>query len=411
MLKILQRRNFALLWCGQLISIAGDWAVLIALPFYVYVLTGSTLATGSMFIIETLPRVLIGSVAGVFVDRCDYRRTMIVSDLLRAALLSPLFVVHSAHDLWIVYLVALAQATVSQFFVPAESALLPCLVSAESLVTANSLNSLGQQIARLLAPPLGGALMASLGFYSVVWFDSGSFLLSAILITLIILPPKQKAIAGNAQDLLSVSSSIWRDWQAGLVVVWHDSLINILFATTAICMVGEGILTVLLTPFVREILQGDAVTLGWMMSAQAVGSLLGASLIGSFGQRISSIHLIVFGALGWGLIDLAIFNTTVLLLTLTLFVVVGVPLIGLHVTINALLQQTSTDQYRGRIFGALGTLNALMMLIGMIIGGFGGDWFSIRLTLDLACGLFVIAGLTAWIRLAGSSNKNALIAF
>ncbi|MCC6189150.1 MAG: hypothetical protein IT318_08940 [Anaerolineales bacterium] len=96
---------------------------------------------------------------------------------------------------------------------------------------------------------------------------------------------------------------------------------------------------------------------------------------------------------------------------MTLFAVVGIPLIGLYVTINALLQQTTADHYRGRIFGALGTLSALMMLIGMIIGGLGGDWFGIRLTLNLACGLFVIAGLATWLRLAGSKKMNAPASF
>lgn len=244
MLTVLRQRNFTLLWCGQLVSIAGDWAVLIALPFYVYSLTGSTLATGGMFIIETLPRVLIGSVAGVFVDRWDYRRTMIVSDLVRAALLLPLLAVRSFSDLWIVYLVALVQATVSQFFVPAENALLPRLVSTDHLVTANSLNSLGQQVARLLAPPLGGVFMASLGLHSVVWFDSATFLLSAILIALITFSPKQKTDLERPRGVSPVWFAFWREWRAGLAVVQHDALINTLFATSAICMVGEGILTV-----------------------------------------------------------------------------------------------------------------------------------------------------------------------
>jgi hypothetical protein len=64
-LTVLRQRNFGLLWLGQLISTAGDWVLFIALPFYVFSLTGSALATGVMFIVETLPRVLLGSVAGV----------------------------------------------------------------------------------------------------------------------------------------------------------------------------------------------------------------------------------------------------------------------------------------------------------------------------------------------------------
>src|SRR6202140_1528925 len=69
MLAVLRQRNFGLLWVGQNISMVGDWVLFVALPFYIYALTGSTLATGIMFIVQTLPRLFFGSVAGVFVDR------------------------------------------------------------------------------------------------------------------------------------------------------------------------------------------------------------------------------------------------------------------------------------------------------------------------------------------------------
>src|SRR6201986_749013 len=101
MLATLRQRNFALLWFGSLISFVGDWVLLIALPVYIYDLTGSTLATGAMFIAQTLPRLLFGSLAGVFVDRWDRRWTMIVANLACTAVLP----VHSVADLWIVYLI------------------------------------------------------------------------------------------------------------------------------------------------------------------------------------------------------------------------------------------------------------------------------------------------------------------
>ena len=93
MFAILRQRNFALLWMGAVISRLGDWLLLIVLPLFVYQRTGSALATGIMFIVETLPGLCFGSLAGVFADRWDRRRTMIVTDLLRALILLPLFLV------------------------------------------------------------------------------------------------------------------------------------------------------------------------------------------------------------------------------------------------------------------------------------------------------------------------------
>src|SRR5258708_17143494 len=104
MLAALRQRNFAFLWFGQVISMIGDWVLFIALPFYVYTLTGSTLATGMMFIVETIPRLFFGSIAGGFVDRWDRKRTMFIAELSQAFLLIPLFLVHALHCPWIMYI-------------------------------------------------------------------------------------------------------------------------------------------------------------------------------------------------------------------------------------------------------------------------------------------------------------------
>src|SRR6266496_5856951 len=138
MLATLRHRNFALLWIAGLISFVGDWALFIALPVYVYDLTGSTLATGTMFVAQSLPRLLLGSIAGVFVDRWDRRRTMIVANLLSAVTLLLLLPVRSIADLWLVYLAAFLQASIALFFQPAESALVPTLVGEEHLIHANA---------------------------------------------------------------------------------------------------------------------------------------------------------------------------------------------------------------------------------------------------------------------------------
>ncbi len=87
MLAPLRQRDFALLWVADLISLAGDWVLIAALPVYVYERIGSTLALGLTWLAYALPGVLFGSVAGVFVDRWDRRRTMVVVNLLQAALM------------------------------------------------------------------------------------------------------------------------------------------------------------------------------------------------------------------------------------------------------------------------------------------------------------------------------------
>lgn len=102
-----------------------------------------------------VPQVLLSSVAGVFVDRWDLKRTMVIADLLLAAGLLPLLAVHGPDRLWIVFVVMFWEGAVQQFFLPAEQALLPGLVPDDRLVTANAPNGQNRDLARLIGSALG----------------------------------------------------------------------------------------------------------------------------------------------------------------------------------------------------------------------------------------------------------------
>jgi MFS family permease len=128
MIMLLRQRNYGLLWSSQLISQTGTWALLAALPFYVFQLTGSVVATGTMFLVEVIPPILLGSVAGVFVDRWDRRWTMIGANVVRGLLLLLLLAFSSKEQIWVVYVVAFLESVVNLFFGPANNALLPQLV-------------------------------------------------------------------------------------------------------------------------------------------------------------------------------------------------------------------------------------------------------------------------------------------
>jgi Na+/melibiose symporter-like transporter len=407
MLSTLRQRNFALLWFGGLISLAGDWVLFIALPIYVYTLTGSTLATSAMFIAEMIPNLLLGSIAGVFVDRWDRKRTMIVANLLLALGLLPLLAVQSAQQLWIVYSVAFVESAIAQFFKPAESALLPQLVGEEHLVAANSLNALNQNLARLVGPALGGVIAGLLGLPGVILIDAASFLIAGALIALISGRPTRASQSSEATpDAVGAWVAVWREWLAGLRLVRRERPILIVFVMLAITSLGEGIMGVLFVVFVKRVLGGGALELGWLMSAQAVGGLIGGLLVGSAGRIFAPARLIGLSGVLFGAIDLAIFNYPAfvpgIVLGLILFVVVGIPGVGFATGVNTLLQTTVADQYRGRIFGALGTTQGLLMLIGTASAGALGDRLGVVTVLNIQGGGYILAGLIALALLRGA---------
>jgi MFS family permease len=157
----------------------GDWILRVGLVYRVYALTGSTVASALTMASSFLPQVLLGALAGVFADRWDRRRTMIVANLLLAAGLLPLLLVRGAGQVWIVFAVLLFESIVQQFFSPAEQALLPRLVPDDQLITANAVSGRTQNLARLTGSGLGGVIAAASGIAGVALADAASFVISA----------------------------------------------------------------------------------------------------------------------------------------------------------------------------------------------------------------------------------------
>ena len=268
MLALVRQRNFGCIWVGGLISLIGDWMLLTALPVYVYQSTGSTLATGAMLAARVMPRVLLGSVAGVFVDRWDRRRTLIVANLLLALGLLPLLVVTSGDKLWLVYVVALVQSAIAQFVTPALGALLPRLVGHRELLRANSLNALSNDISRLVGPALGGIVVASTGLAGVAMLDSASFAVAASMAALTRVgysPSKPSTSTLHASPTSAAWAVVAQQWLEGLRRVPSSRVLTVMFGFIAISAIGEGVMGSLLAPFVSTVLGGDAPAYGWIV--------------------------------------------------------------------------------------------------------------------------------------------------
>ena len=392
---LLRRRNFALLWVGQLVSQIGDMVLMIALPFYVYQLTGSLFHTGLMYIVETLPRILFGSLAGVFVDRWDRRWTLIASDLGRAAVLLLLMLVRAPNHLWLIYAVAGMQAVLALFFAPALSAITPTLVGEQRLVAANALQSVSESLMRFIGPPLGGALFALVGLTGVVLVDSTSFVFSAALLLLIGASKQHVDAVRRAPAIGTLWVQLWREWLDGLRLVRERPIITGLFVTCGLFAFSQGLVAAPLIVFVREVMGGTALTLGWMAMAQGVGSLLGAGLVERASTVVDPAYLIGVPLVVAGCIVLVFINVPVLVVVLPLIATMGLFIVGFFVTTQTLIQRHIADQYRGRVAGALGTTTALMALLGMLIASTLGDRVGAVALLDSSGALTALAGVVA----------------
>ena len=401
MFPVLKQRNFALLWMGQLISIIGDWVLIAALPFYVYDVTGSALSTGVTFMAMVMPSVLFGSIAGVFVDRWNRKRTMIVADVLRACVLLLLLLVHSPQQVWLVYVAAFLESTISQFFGPAKNAVVPLLVGKEHLMEANSLNAAGDNAARLVGPSLGGALLGLIGLSSVAILDSASFLISAFMILFISVPSDVFEEPSKKDDAAGIWTAMWGEWHTGLNLVRKEALIRSLFIVAGMGMLADSILTVLIVVFVKEILGVGAIEFGWLMTARGMGGLVGGLIVAKLSRVLKPTTLLKAGLFGIGVIFFITINFPVFYVALILIAFAGIPAMAWTISEQTLLQGSVEDKYRGRIFGTYATTIALMTLVGMAFGSIAGDALGAILTLNISAFLYVIAGIVALIMFRG----------
>ena len=416
-LTLLRDRRFALLWLGGLISLTGNWMLMAGLPLAVYQLTDSTLATGAIFIAGVIPRIALGTVAGVFVDRWDRRRVLIVANLALAATLLPLLLVQSEDSVWLVYVVAVVQSSLALVVVPAEGALLPRLVGDELLVPANALNALNNQIARLVGPAIGGVVVGFGGLGAVAVLDALTYLAAALLIGAIAVDarPQRPELASDA------AARLWArlrgDWVDGMRVIRDaGETTRMVLAFAAITGLGEGVIITLFVPFAVDVLDGGGPLYGALISAQAIGGLAGGFALGILGSPLPPARLLALSAIVFGLVDLVIFTYPTFLdgyvLALVLMVVVGFPAAALYAAYTTLTQTAVVDAYRGRLIAAVTTIGSLTMLVGMIIASVLGDVVGIVPLLIVQAASYPAFGLIAlargWSRLVPAAASGTM---
>ena len=389
MLAVLRRRNFALLWTGGLVSMAGDWVLNAALPFFVYEETGSTVATAGMIVARLAPAVLLGSFAGVFVDRWSRKRVLVLANLLQGATVALLLLVPGEAWLWIVFAVGAVESVVAAFSSPAESALLPTLVDESELLAANALNTLNNRIGRLAGAPLGGTLLAYAGLEAVVLVDVATFVVAAALISPISAPHTPRVLV-DAGSALRRFTTEWRD---GLRIVGRERTIAVLFLVFSLMTFGGTMLDPLTVAWVRDVLEEGPQVYAWILTVHAASGIAGSLFVGQFGARFSPRILI-----GWASLIAAAalglrYNLPSVTLVLAMSALGGVTSVAAAIGSETLAMQSVRDEFRGRVFGSLNATLGLMSLAGAATGGLLAEVVGIVPMLNVAVALTALAGV------------------
>ncbi len=396
--------SFSALWVGQVISLFGDRINQLALVAFVFEITDSPVAVAITFLVSTIPNLIFSPVAGALVDRWDQKQVLVVSDLLRAALVL-LIPVAVLINVWLAYPLVFAITTVSIFFRPARVAILPRIVAEEDLLSANSAMWVGETIADVINYPIAGLFVVFLAssLPLAFWFDAVTYLGSAVLLATIVVPPMVRRVRGTAGRPMGLSMtatgkrSIRRDLQVGWSFLRHET---VLLANTLQGTVGQfavGVFTVSSIVLAREITKspGDEyrATYAFMETAIGLGNLIGGFALGLIATRVQKGRLIIAAYVAFGALVFLVGNSSSVYVVLGLLFGVGVANMAFIIPSQTLFQERTPPELMGRVVSfrfavVFGGMSIAMGVGGLLTASFGpGPVIAVAGLISMAAGL------------------------
>jgi MFS family permease len=392
-LRLVRNRNFSLLWVGQVVSLIGERIHTIALPFLVLQATNSAIEVGLTFAATAVPNVILGPLAGALVDRWSRRMTMIVCDILRAILLLAVPFVIEIH-IGLVYVMAFLIATVTLLFRPAKTAVIPAVVRERDLVTANSASSIADTAADLVGLPLAGVIVATLSDSLELAFLLGgaTYLVSAVLILAMSVP---------RQELLSTPfrpGVIWSEIVDGWRFLRRQTELFSNTLVSAVAQLAVGAEIVASVPYARFVLDrtrgiDDAEQIyALLLTAVALGSVVGGVAVGAIGPRLPKGPLIIAGFVGMGLSLVAAGFVTDPYIAMGLFFFTGLFNMLFIIPTITLFQQRTPQPLMGRVVSSRQALVFGSIALSMGLSGWLSDLIGPEVVLMVAGGICAVAG-------------------
>jgi MFS family permease len=378
--------SFSALWAGQFISLLGDRLHQLALVAVVWLATGSEVASGLVFFAATLPNLLLGPIAGTLVDRWDRKEVLIVSDILRAALVLLLPLAAMANVV-LVYPMIFAVTTISLFFRPARVAILPRIVEERDLLPANSALWVGETLADVIGYPLAGIFVLALGTAVPLafWVDSATYIASAILLTAIVVraikPEEARAEAEAAEAIAGERFRFIGELKSGWQFLRSEArlLANTIQAAIGQFTVGVGIA---LTPaYARSVAASDEIgweaIYGFLETGIGIGNLAGGFVIGLIGARFGRGKLVIVGYATFGLLLTFLALTDNLGLAIGLAIGQGVANMVFVIPSQTLFQELTPQNLMGRVISFRFALVFGSMTVAMGVGAVLGQIFGV----------------------------------
>ncbi|MGB2878814.1 MAG: MFS transporter [Candidatus Omnitrophota bacterium] len=400
---VLFSKNFFSLWSGQIISEFGDRLNQMALISLIYYKEpGSVMALARLLFFIIIPVFVIGPVAGVYVDRWDRKRTMIISDVLRGVLVLgiPVFVYL---DMMVpVYVLVFLIFSATRFFLPSKMSFIPAIVSEEKLMVANALTNTTRMIATVLGFALAGLIVKLIGHTWGFYLNSISYFVSAAFIAVITPKRELKNVKEEihmTKEIIekSIRKNLWSEIIEGFGYVFRKSQMKIVTSTFFLLMSGAGAIFCIIIVFVQESFGSITEDLGLFGALLGVGLFLGTVVFGKIGQKFSKIRSIFvsFALCGIGINLFAFYarNNSSLLVGGFLILLIGVAVAPILTCTSTLIHVLIPDEARGRIFSSMEAIMHLGFMIFMFLTAYVSRFVSNFAILVTSGIVFLVVGV------------------
>lgn len=376
--RVFERPGFRSLFAAQTISRWGDTFNSVALVILVYRLTGSGIRVAGTVILEILPVLMLGFVAGAIVDRYSRRRVMIVADLARAAVALMLV---AAHDqLVVVYLAAFLLSAFSVFFNPAAASILPDLVDKDEIVGANSAIWSAAVISQIALAPIAGAVVIIAGPGVAFALNAATFVVSALLLSRLVSSRHARPVPGKHLSDVAI----------GLRWIRSSRLLSVLAGVQGLAALSAGATSALLVVLAEEHFDVSGGQFGLLIAAIGVGAGLGPLVLYRFVDDVRRPVFLFGPYLLRGGVDLVLAASRSFPIALGALSLYGVGTSTGNITYNSVLQATVPDNLRGRVFAFYDVVWQTARLLSIGIGGMAADRYGIA-AVYWAAGIILLA--------------------
>ena len=383
--SVFRRRDFSLMWTGQLVSTAGTALTSLAASILVYRVTGgSALSVGLMLMATAAPSLLVGLFAGVFVDRYDRKKIMIITELLRAVLIVTIPFLVDYSIIWLYVIVALTSA-IAQFYDPAHESVLPEIAPEEELAAANSLLAIASFGSTAIGFAASGLIASAANIDWAFYIDGLTFLFSALIIFLVRIKPL------DVHEEASVAM-VTRNLRAGLRFLFDTPILRSLFFVYIPVLIAFGLSNALLLPFALDALGATEFEYGVQEALTSVGFVAASLLMANIFDRMREGAWIAIGWIAMGVLGVIYSQATSIPFAIFLVMISGFMNAPAAIGGRLVLQRNTAREMRGRVNSAFFVARDIFFIIGMGAAGLA-DYMDVRLLYLLSSVMVIIGGV------------------